>query len=78
MTNANIARLHHMLAKSILGLSDSLNTNPGAHNSTTQYIKENLEHALQSLLKAKELQPNNMAIIHDLDYVTSFFRDEVG
>ena len=25
-TNSSIARLHHMLAKSILGLSDSLNT----------------------------------------------------
>lgn len=25
-TNANIARLHHMLAKSILGLSDPVNT----------------------------------------------------
>ena len=70
----NIARLHHMLAKSILGLSDSLNTADRQRAHSSQYMKDNLEHAWQSLLKAKELQPSNMAIVHDLAYVSSFYQ----
>ena len=41
----NIARLHHMLAKSILGLSDSLNTADRQRAHSSQYMKDNLEHA---------------------------------
>ena len=70
--NANLARLHHMLAKSILGLSDSLNA-PDRGRFSPDYMKGNLEHALQCLMRAKELQPSNMEIIHDLDYVTSIY-----
>jgi len=65
-----------MLAKSILGLSDSLNAGQNGAEPrvySADFIKGNLEHALHSLLRAKELQPNNMAIIHDLDYVTNIY-----
>ena len=41
-----------------------------------QYVKDNLDHALHSLLKANELLPNEAAIIHDLDYVTSLFQGQ--
>ena len=54
-TNAGIARLHHMLAKSILGLSDSLNNGDRARGFSPEYLKGNLEHALHSLMRAKEL-----------------------
>ena len=36
-------------------------------------MRENLEQALHCLLRAKELAPNNMEIIHDLEYVSSSF-----
>jgi len=36
-------------------------------------MRDNLEQAFHCLLKAKELAPNNVEIIHDLEYVTSSF-----
>lgn len=54
-TNGRIARLHHMLAKSILGLSDSLNQGDRSRGFSPEYMKGNLEHALHSLMRAKEL-----------------------
>lgn len=36
-------------------------------------MKGNLEHALHSLMRAKELQPGNLDIINDLDYVTGIY-----
>lgn len=53
--NGSIARLHHMLAKSILGLSDSLNNAEISRGFSPDYMKGNLEHALHSLMRAKEL-----------------------
>ena len=35
-----------------------------------------MERALRSLLKARDLQPNNMAIRRDLDDVTKFFQQQ--
>ena len=72
-TNGGIARLHHMLAKSILGLSDSLNNKDRGRGFSPDYMKGNLEHALHSLMRAKELQPGNVDIINDLDYVTGIY-----
>ena len=37
-------------------------------------MKNNLEAALHSMLKANELSPADPAIKHDLDYVTSLFQ----
>jgi len=72
-TNSGIARLHHMLAKSILGLSDSLNNADRGRGFSPDYMRGNLEHALQSLMRARDLQPGNIDIINDLDYVTSIY-----
>ena len=55
-TNGSIARLHHMLAKSILGLSDQLNKPEGPRSNSPDYnMRGNLEHALHSLMRAKEI-----------------------
>lgn len=62
-----------MLAKSILGLSDSLNNAECPRSFSPEYMKGNLEHALHSLMRAKELQPGNMDIINDLNYVTGIY-----
>lgn len=59
----------------MLGLSDALNT-AGFMNRvySNQYMKANLEHALHSLMRANELQPNDAEIKHDLNYVTSLYQ----
>ena len=75
-TNASIPRMHHMLAKSILGLSDLMNTGNQQRAYPNQHLKDNIEHALHSMLRANELAPGDAAIIHDLNYVTSLYQGQ--
>ena len=66
-----------MLAKSILGLSDYLNAG-GNHGQSSriysnQFLKNNLEAAMHSMIRANDLSPNDPALKHDLSYVTNLY-----
>lgn len=69
-TNGSIARLHHLLAKALVGLGDALSNQQAEHHPQQRdYRQENLELAQRSLAKALELSPNDLEIQADFEFV---------
>ena len=66
-TNSSIPRLHHLLAKALVGLGDLLLDYK--NEKQRDYRLENLELASQSLSKALELSPNDLEIRDDFEVV---------